>query len=266
MPAGGKHQPGHCGRAWLGTQDGEHSIWEPLLPQAHDPKSSLAPAKPGYFSPTQWTLPQLPCSSPYTIPISFPNALLSQTLTYWIPSSKRSSMAPSCWQPATMTLPQSEFGPGSNTWLPKNLQLGEAGGAAAAAERGHQSDNTNTFLLSFRMNDKIRAHFVELGSSHVSNLGFRDNWIFLGAKGLKNKSPFEVVRGPPLPPAPEAPILFVAPPEPHVTYLSAEDVGQWCYPHIKPSCKFCYTANLHYATSLLILFFPSLFSPAAHQK
>ncbi|XP_075288872.1 protein FAM3D [Opisthocomus hoazin] len=43
-----------------------------------------------------------------------------------------------------------------------------------------------------KMNDKIRAHFVELGSSHVSNLGFRDNWIFLGAKGLKNKSPFEV--------------------------------------------------------------------------
>ncbi|KAM9272195.1 protein FAM3D [Cariama cristata] len=42
-----------------------------------------------------------------------------------------------------------------------------------------------------KMNDKVRAHFVELGSSHVNKLGFRDNWVFLGAKGLKNKSPFE---------------------------------------------------------------------------
>ncbi|NXY68043.1 FAM3D protein, partial [Glareola pratincola] len=42
-----------------------------------------------------------------------------------------------------------------------------------------------------KMNDKVRAHFVELGSSHVKKLGFRDNWVFLGAKGLKNKSPFE---------------------------------------------------------------------------
>ncbi|KFQ25585.1 Protein FAM3D, partial [Merops nubicus] len=42
-----------------------------------------------------------------------------------------------------------------------------------------------------KMNNKVRAHFEELGSSHVSKLGFRDNWVFLGAKGLKNKSPFE---------------------------------------------------------------------------
>ncbi|XP_010280419.1 PREDICTED: protein FAM3D-like [Phaethon lepturus] len=42
-----------------------------------------------------------------------------------------------------------------------------------------------------KMNDKVRAHFVELGSSHVNEVGFRDNWVFLGAKGLKNKSPFE---------------------------------------------------------------------------
>lgn len=57
--------------------------------------------------------------------------------------------------------------------------------------------HTNTFLLSFRMTDKLRAQFMELGSSHVSKLGFRDNWVFLGAKGLKNKSPFEQVRGSP---------------------------------------------------------------------
>ncbi|KAM8994731.1 protein FAM3D-like [Ara ararauna] len=42
-----------------------------------------------------------------------------------------------------------------------------------------------------KMNDKVWAHFIELGSSHVSRLGFRDSWVFLGAKGLKNKSPFE---------------------------------------------------------------------------
>ncbi|NXP33020.1 FAM3D protein, partial [Leiothrix lutea] len=42
-----------------------------------------------------------------------------------------------------------------------------------------------------KMNDKVRAYFTELGSSHVRNLGFRDNWVFLGAKGLMNKSPFE---------------------------------------------------------------------------
>ncbi|NWY55079.1 FAM3D protein, partial [Chionis minor] len=42
-----------------------------------------------------------------------------------------------------------------------------------------------------KMNDKVRAHFVELGSNHVKKLGFRDNWVFLGAKGMKSKSPFE---------------------------------------------------------------------------
>uniref|UniRef100_A0A8U7P8N9 ILEI/PANDER domain-containing protein n=1 Tax=Corvus moneduloides TaxID=1196302 RepID=A0A8U7P8N9_CORMO len=49
----------------------------------------------------------------------------------------------------------------------------------------------DTFLPSFRMNDKVQAYFTELGSSHVGKLGFRDNWVFLGAKGLMNKSPFE---------------------------------------------------------------------------
>ncbi|XP_050169141.1 protein FAM3D [Myiozetetes cayanensis] len=42
-----------------------------------------------------------------------------------------------------------------------------------------------------KMTDSVRAHFMELGSSHVSELGFRDNWIFLGAKGLMSKTPFE---------------------------------------------------------------------------
>ncbi|KFV18115.1 Protein FAM3D, partial [Tauraco erythrolophus] len=42
-----------------------------------------------------------------------------------------------------------------------------------------------------KMNDNVRALFVELGSSHVNKLSFRDNWVFLGAKGMRNKSPFE---------------------------------------------------------------------------
>lgn len=99
-----------------------------------------------------------------------------------------------------------------------------------ALERGQEGtptcNDTDTFFPSFRMNDKVRAHFVELGSSHVNKLGFRDNWVFLGAKGLKNKSPFEEVHGPALPPAAEAPRLSVASPEPHLTYLSTEDMGQ----------------------------------------
>ncbi|XP_071612259.1 protein FAM3D isoform X1 [Heliangelus exortis] len=57
-------------------------------------------------------------------------------------------------------------------------------------------DGTIVLVASYddaatKMNDKVQALFVELGSSHVKNLGFRDNWVFLGAKGLKNKSPFE---------------------------------------------------------------------------
>ncbi|XP_021264835.1 protein FAM3D [Numida meleagris] len=42
-----------------------------------------------------------------------------------------------------------------------------------------------------KMNAKVRALFSSLGSRYVNQLGFRDNWVFLGAKGLKGKSPFE---------------------------------------------------------------------------
>ncbi|XP_010226053.1 PREDICTED: protein FAM3D isoform X1 [Tinamus guttatus] len=42
-----------------------------------------------------------------------------------------------------------------------------------------------------KMTDTVRTLFTELGSSFVGNLGFRDNWVFLGAKGLSAKSPFE---------------------------------------------------------------------------
>ncbi|KAF6725010.1 Protein FAM3C [Oryzias melastigma] len=42
-----------------------------------------------------------------------------------------------------------------------------------------------------KLNDEARKLIAELGSSAVGNLGFRDNWIFVGGKGIKTKSPFE---------------------------------------------------------------------------
>ncbi|XP_061478064.1 protein FAM3D [Rhineura floridana] len=42
-----------------------------------------------------------------------------------------------------------------------------------------------------KLNNEARTLFTELGSSYATKLGFRDNWIFVGGKGLKNKTPFE---------------------------------------------------------------------------
>uniref|UniRef100_A0A8D0GG22 FAM3 metabolism regulating signaling molecule D n=1 Tax=Sphenodon punctatus TaxID=8508 RepID=A0A8D0GG22_SPHPU len=42
-----------------------------------------------------------------------------------------------------------------------------------------------------KLNDEERGIFTSLGSSYAAKLAFRDNWIFLGAKGLHAKSPFE---------------------------------------------------------------------------
>uniref|UniRef100_A0A8D2LIY7 Family with sequence similarity 3 member D n=1 Tax=Varanus komodoensis TaxID=61221 RepID=A0A8D2LIY7_VARKO len=42
-----------------------------------------------------------------------------------------------------------------------------------------------------KLNDEARNLIAELGSSYASKLGFRDNWIFIGGKGIKDKSPFE---------------------------------------------------------------------------
>lgn len=44
------------------------------------------------------------------------------------------------------------------------------------------------------MNDEARKLFEELGSTVVKELAFRDSWVFVGAKGIENKSPFEQVR------------------------------------------------------------------------
>lgn len=78
------------------------------------------------------------------------------------------------------------------------------------------------FFLSLRMNNKVRALFSALGSRHVNQLGFRDNWVFLGAKGMKDKSPFEEVHGP-------ATISHVS-----LTYLQA-----------LPHCKYAQCHSLH---------------------
>ncbi|XP_059182276.1 protein FAM3C [Centropristis striata] len=57
-------------------------------------------------------------------------------------------------------------------------------------------DGTIVMMASFddpstKLNDEARKLISDLGSSAVSNLGFRDNWIFVGGKGIKTKSPFE---------------------------------------------------------------------------
>lgn len=49
--------------------------------------------------------------------------------------------------------------------------------------------------LSFglRLDDEARRLFEELGSTAVKELAFRDSWVFVGAKGIEDKSPFEQV-------------------------------------------------------------------------
>lgn len=42
-----------------------------------------------------------------------------------------------------------------------------------------------------KMNDELRTLFSNLGSSYAKQLGFRDSWVFLGARDISNKSPFE---------------------------------------------------------------------------
>lgn len=44
------------------------------------------------------------------------------------------------------------------------------------------------------MNEETRKLFSDLGSKNVKDLAFRDSWVFVGAKGVQNKSPFEQVR------------------------------------------------------------------------
>ncbi|XP_048403666.1 protein FAM3A-like isoform X2 [Stegostoma tigrinum] len=57
---------------------------------------------------------------------------------------------------------------------------------------------TIVLLASFdepatKLTDEVRTLFSELGSSLVHDVKFRDNWIFVGAKPIKEKSPFEQI-------------------------------------------------------------------------
>ncbi|KAG7497223.1 FAM3C [Solea senegalensis] len=57
-------------------------------------------------------------------------------------------------------------------------------------------EGTIVMMASFddaatKLNDEARTLIAELGSSVISSMGFRDNWIFVGGKGIKTKSPFE---------------------------------------------------------------------------
>lgn len=56
-------------------------------------------------------------------------------------------------------------------------------------------DHSHLLLLCDRMNEETRKLFSDLGSKNVKDLAFRDSWVFVGAKGVQNKSPFEQVRG-----------------------------------------------------------------------
>ncbi|KAM9786140.1 protein FAM3A [Neosynchiropus ocellatus] len=57
-------------------------------------------------------------------------------------------------------------------------------------------EGTLVFVASFddaatKMNDEVRRLLEDLGSTAVKELAFRDSWVFVGAKGIENKSPFE---------------------------------------------------------------------------
>uniref|UniRef100_F6QW16 FAM3 metabolism regulating signaling molecule A n=3 Tax=Bos TaxID=9903 RepID=F6QW16_BOVIN len=57
-------------------------------------------------------------------------------------------------------------------------------------------EGTLVFVASYddpatKMNEETRKLFSDLGSKNVKDLAFRDSWVFVGAKGVQNKSPFE---------------------------------------------------------------------------
>ncbi|XP_032331098.1 protein FAM3A isoform X4 [Camelus ferus] len=59
-------------------------------------------------------------------------------------------------------------------------------------------EGTLVFVASYddpatKMNEETRKLFSDLGSKNVKDLAFRDSWVFVGAKGVQNKSPFEQV-------------------------------------------------------------------------
>ncbi|XP_056603445.1 protein FAM3C [Triplophysa dalaica] len=57
-------------------------------------------------------------------------------------------------------------------------------------------DGTIVMMATFddpasKLNDEARQLIADLGSTAINSLTFRDNWVFVGGKGIKTKSPFE---------------------------------------------------------------------------
>lgn len=69
----------------------------------------------------------------------------------------------------------------------------QTGALSNESSKGMYFIHIQTSLFFSRLNDEARKLIAELGSSSITNLGFRDNWVFCGGKGIKTKSPFEQV-------------------------------------------------------------------------
>ncbi|KAF4080941.1 hypothetical protein AMELA_G00155200 [Ameiurus melas] len=57
-------------------------------------------------------------------------------------------------------------------------------------------DGTVVMMATFddsstKLNSEARKLISAFGSSYINSLSFRDNWLFVGGKGIKTKSPFE---------------------------------------------------------------------------
>lgn len=57
-------------------------------------------------------------------------------------------------------------------------------------------DGTVVFMATYddgatKLNDEARNLIADLGSTAIKNLAFRDNWVFVGGKGIKAESPYE---------------------------------------------------------------------------
>ncbi|MCJ8736277.1 hypothetical protein PDJAM_G00257150 [Pangasius djambal] len=57
-------------------------------------------------------------------------------------------------------------------------------------------DGTVVMMATFddsstKLTSDARKLISALGSSYINSLSFRDNWLFVGGKGIKTKSPFE---------------------------------------------------------------------------
>ncbi|KAI6059334.1 Protein FAM3A-like protein [Aix galericulata] len=45
-----------------------------------------------------------------------------------------------------------------------------------------------------KLTEESRRLLAELGSGAVGDLGFRDSWVFVGAKGVRERSPWTQIR------------------------------------------------------------------------